>query len=85
MIVFWFFGFCLISLEIYLLIHTRNMYEESVFRVWHLLCMLAISLVPFLNIICGVIIGTGLAISYGDGYWKLNINNKIWKFLNKKI
>lgn len=85
MIIFWVFGFFLISFEIYLLIHTRDLYEESVFRVWHLLCMLAISIVPFLNFICSVAIGIYLSIKYGDEDWKLYINNKIWKFLNKKI
>ena len=85
MITLWFIGFCLISLEIYLLIHTRNMYEESVFRVWHLLCMLAISLVPFLNVICSVAISMWLYCRYGDGDWELKIDSKFLKFLNKKI
>ena len=47
--------------------------------------MIIISLVPILNVICSIAIGIGLAIKYVDEDWKLNINNKIWKFLNKKI
>lgn len=84
MILSWFIGFILCIITIYLLKHTVDYCNNSILKVWHLLILLIVAIIPVINIAIGFITIVFLIMQYQIQY-KFRGNNKIWNFLNKRI
>ena len=84
MILSWFIGFILCIITIYLLKHTVDYRNNSILKVWHLLILLIVAIIPIINIAIGFITIVFLIMQYQIQY-KFRGNNKIWNFLNKRI
>ena len=84
MILSWFIGFILCIIIIYLLKHTVDYRNNSILKVWHLLILLIVAIIPVINIAIGFITIVFLIMQYQIQY-KFRGNNKIWNFLNKRI
>ena len=85
MILSWFIGFILCIITIYLLKHTVDYRNNSILKVWHLLILLIVAIIPIINIIASSIIICFLILDYQVQFYKFRGNNKIWNFLNKRI
>lgn len=84
MILSWIIGFILCIITIYLLKHTVDYCNNSILKVWHLLILLIVAIIPVINIAIGFITIVFLIMQYQIQY-KFRGNNKIWNFLNKRI
>ena len=84
MILSWIIGFILCIITIYLLKHTVDCRNNSILKVWHLLILLIVAIIPVINIAIGFITIVFLIMQYQIQY-KFRGNNKIWNFLNKRI
>ena len=85
MILSWFIGFILCIITIYLLKHTVDYCNNSILKVWHLLILLIVAIIPVINIAIGFITIVILIMNYQVQLYKFRGNNKIWNFLNKRI
>ena len=85
MILGWFIGFILCIITIYLLKHTVDYCNNSILKVWHLLILLIVAIIPVINIAIGFITIVILIMHYYEQLYKFRGNNKIWNFLNKRI
>lgn len=66
--------------------------EKFVFKMWHLLLMILVNLIPIFNIVVfcifmgNVIYNLFKSLYYtGDYKFKFNSTNKMFKFLNKEL
>ena len=84
MILSYIIGFILCIITIYLLKHTVDYRNNSILKVWHLLILLIVAIIPVINIAIGFITIVFLIMQYQIQY-KFRGNNKIWNFLNKRI
>lgn len=88
MILDWFIGFILCIITIYLLKHTVDYCNNSILKVWHLLILLIVAIIPIANIILSFVIICFLISGYKARHYELRAGNKIKKilnFLNKRI
>lgn len=85
MILSWLIGFILCIVTIYLLKHTVDCRNNSILKVWHLLILLIVAIIPVINIVIGFITIVFLIMQYQIQYKFRGSNNKIWNFLNKRI
>lgn len=85
MILSWIIGFILCIVTIYLLKHTVDYRNNSILKVWHLLILLIVAIIPVINIAIGFITIVILIMNYQMQLYKFRGNNKIWNFLNKRI
>lgn len=85
MILSWFIGFILCIITIYLLKHTVDYRNNSILKVWHLLILLIVAIIPVINIAIGFITIVILIMNYQMQLYKFRGNNKILNFLNKRI
>lgn len=85
MILSWIIGFILCIITIYLLKHTVDCRNNSILKVWHLLILLIVAIIPVINIAIGFITIVFLIMQYQMQFYKFRGNNKIWNFLNKRI
>ena len=88
MILSWFIGFILCIIIIYLLKHTVDYRNNSILKVWHLLILLIVAIIPVINIAIGSIIICCLISGYQARFYELRAGNKIKEilnFLNKRI
>lgn len=88
MILSWFIGFILCIITIYLLKHTVDYCNNSILKVWHLLILLIVAIIPIANIILSFVIICFLISGYQARFYELRAGNKIKKilnFLNKRI
>ena len=88
MILSWIIGFILCIITIYLLKHTVDYCNNSILKVWHLLILLIVAIIPIANIILSFVIICFLISGYQARYYELRAGNKIKKilnFLNKRI
>ena len=85
MILGWIIGFILCIITIYLLKHTVDCRNNSILKVWHLLILLIVAIIPVINITIGFITIVILIMNYQMQLYKFRGNNKIWNFLNKRI
>lgn len=84
----WFIGFILCIIIIYLLKHTVDYRDKSILKVWHLLILLIVAIIPIANIILSFVIIYFLILGYRSRFYELRAGNKIKKnlnFLNKRI
>ena len=85
MILSYIIGFILCIVTIYLLKHTVDCRNNSILKVWHLLILLIVAIIPVINIAIGFITIVILIMQYQVQFYKFRGNNKIWNFLNKRI
>lgn len=88
MILSWFIGFILCIITIYLLKHTVDYRNNSILKVWHLLILLIVAIIPIINIIASSIIICFLILDYQARLYEFRAGNKIKEilnFLNKRI
>lgn len=85
MILGWIIGFILCIITIHLLKHTVDYCNNSILKVWHLLILLIVAIIPVINIAIGFITIVILIMQYQAQFYKFRGNNKIWNFLNKRI
>ena len=88
MILSWIIGFILCIVAIYLLKHTVDYRNNSILKVWHLLILLIVAIIPIINIIASSIIICFLISGYQARFYELRAGNKIKEilnFLNKRI
>ena len=88
MILSWIIGFILCIITIYLSKHTVDYCNNSILKVWHLLILLIVAIIPIANIILSFVIICFLISGYQARYYELRAGNKIKKilnFLNKRI
>ena len=86
MILSYIIGFILCIVTIYLLKHTVDCRRNnSILKVWHLLILLIVAIIPVINIAIGFITIVILIMQYQVQFYKFRGNNKIWNFLNKRI
>lgn len=85
MIIAWIIGLILCIVTIYLLKHTVDYRNNSILKVWHLLILLIVAIIPVINIAIGFITIVILIMHYHEQFYKFRGNNKIWNFLNKRI
>ena len=88
MILSYIIGFILCIVTIYLLKHTVDCRNNSILKVWHLLILLIVVIIPIINIAIGFITIAILIMQYQVQFYKFRGGNKIkeiWNFLNKRI
>ena len=85
MIIAWIIGLILCIITIYLLKHTVDYCNNSILKVWHLLILLIVAIIPVINIAIGFITIVFLIMQYQMQFYKFRGNNKIWNFLDKRI
>lgn len=76
----------LFFLNFFLYKNSRTYLKEPILRVWHIIILGIVSLIPIVGILTNIVlfIFWFAAIICDDFAWK-DTENKFWKFLNKKI
>lgn len=88
MIIAWIIGLILCIITIYLLKHTVDYCNNSILKVWHLLILLIVAIIPIANIILSFVIIYFLILGYRSRFYELRAGNKIkgiLNLLNKRI
>ena len=88
MILSYIIGFILCIVTIYLLKHTVECRNNSILKVWHLLILLIVAIIPVINIAIGFITIVILIMQYQVQFYEFRAGNKIkeiWNFLYKRI
>ena len=88
MILSYIIGFILCIITIYLLKHTVDYRNNSILKVWHLLILLIVAIIPVINIAIGFITIVILIMQYQVQFYEFRAGNKIKEilnFLNKRI
>ena len=86
MIIAWIIGLVLGFLGIWILKNSRECGEPAL-KIWHALLLGGSALIPWWNIVIGLIVLISIGIVYGlyDLEWKDTKPSKLITFLNRKI
>ena len=88
---FWIYGLSLLLLivNLFVLKNSRDtLYNEPVLKIWHIVGLIIVFLIPFLNLAVLLTMSIMLIMAYDtkDYRWKpLDSNNKFTNWLNKTV
>lgn len=86
----WIYGLSLLLLivNLFILKNSRDEYLEPVLKIWHIVGLIVVFLIPFLNLAVLLTMSIMLMVAYDNKElrWKrLDSNNKFANWLNKTV